>query len=75
MPANSRWDLIRRVRVKAVQMFVAHVGANVRRQHGTKETRPVPGPSVGSCTTVVSCSLCSSLSKAAAEERIKAIRH
>jgi len=56
-------------------MFVAHVGANVRRQHGTKETRPVPGPSVGSCTTVVSCSLCSSLSKAAAEERIKAIRH
>jgi hypothetical protein len=56
-------------------MFVAHVGTNVRRQHGTKETRPVPGPSVGSCMTAVSCSLCSSLSKAAAEERIKAIRH
>lgn len=55
-------------------MFVAHVGTNFRRQHGTKETRPVPGPSVGSYTTAVSCSLCCSLSKAA-EERLKAIRH
>lgn len=55
-------------------MFVAHGGTNVRRQHGTKETRPVPGPSVGSYTTAVSCWLCSSLSKAA-EKRLKAIRH